>query len=260
MGQTDRQVLWRVEVPLATPEIIAGLRIATVSTVAIATLAAFAGGGGLGRADLAGRDRLQDQHHHRRRDRDPDGARLRRDPAHDPAPCHSLGKGGPGVTAFLLPRLPLGSIQGALEFIFEPQPSNVTGGKLVGGFDQTLELALTQLEVTVFALALSMVLALPARPLPRPQGGRRAAGGRPRQRRAGDPRAGPDRLHGGGDRRRHAQPDDRARRARHPADPHQRLRRHPPGRPRPGRGGPRDRDDRARDPASRSRCRSRSRP
>jgi osmoprotectant transport system permease protein len=49
MGQTDRQVLWRVEVPLASPEIVAGLRIATVSTVAIATLATLAGGGGLGK-------------------------------------------------------------------------------------------------------------------------------------------------------------------------------------------------------------------
>ena len=49
MGQTDRQVLWRVELPLAMPEIIAGLRIATVSTVAIASLATLAGGGGLGR-------------------------------------------------------------------------------------------------------------------------------------------------------------------------------------------------------------------
>lgn len=48
MGMTDRQLLWRVEVPLAMPEIIAGLRIATVSTVAIATLAVFAGAGGLG--------------------------------------------------------------------------------------------------------------------------------------------------------------------------------------------------------------------
>jgi len=48
MGLTDRQILWKVELPLATPEIIAGLRIATVSTVAIATLAVFAGGGGLG--------------------------------------------------------------------------------------------------------------------------------------------------------------------------------------------------------------------
>ncbi|HEU5106484.1 MAG TPA: ABC transporter permease [Solirubrobacterales bacterium] len=48
MGLTDRQILWRVELPLATPEIIAGLRIAVVSTVAIATLAVFIGGGGLG--------------------------------------------------------------------------------------------------------------------------------------------------------------------------------------------------------------------
>ena len=48
MGLTDRQLLWRVEVPLALPEIIAGLRIATVTTVALATLAFFAGAGGLG--------------------------------------------------------------------------------------------------------------------------------------------------------------------------------------------------------------------
>jgi len=48
MGLTDRQILWKVELPLATPEIIAGLRIAVVSTVAIATLAVFIGAGGLG--------------------------------------------------------------------------------------------------------------------------------------------------------------------------------------------------------------------
>jgi osmoprotectant transport system permease protein len=48
MGLTDRQILWRVELPLATPEIVAGLRIAVVSTIAIATLAVFIGGGGLG--------------------------------------------------------------------------------------------------------------------------------------------------------------------------------------------------------------------
>lgn len=48
VGMTDRQLLWRVELPLAVPEIIAGVRIATVSTVAIATLAIFAGAGGLG--------------------------------------------------------------------------------------------------------------------------------------------------------------------------------------------------------------------
>ena len=48
MGLTDRQILWRVELPLATPEIVAGLRIATVSTVALATLAVFISAGGLG--------------------------------------------------------------------------------------------------------------------------------------------------------------------------------------------------------------------
>jgi osmoprotectant transport system permease protein len=48
MGINENQLLWRVELPLALPEIVAGLRIATVSTVAIASLAFFAGGGGLG--------------------------------------------------------------------------------------------------------------------------------------------------------------------------------------------------------------------
>jgi len=48
MGLTDRQLLWRVELPLALPEIFAGLRIATTTTIGLATLAFFAGGGGLG--------------------------------------------------------------------------------------------------------------------------------------------------------------------------------------------------------------------
>jgi osmoprotectant transport system permease protein len=48
MGLTDRQILWKVELPLAIPEIVGGLRIATVSTMAIATLAVFANAGGLG--------------------------------------------------------------------------------------------------------------------------------------------------------------------------------------------------------------------
>ena len=48
MGLTDRQLLWRVELPLAVPEIMAGLRIATTTTVGLATLAFFAGAGGLG--------------------------------------------------------------------------------------------------------------------------------------------------------------------------------------------------------------------
>ena len=54
VGLTPKQVLWRVEIPLAMPEIIAGLRIATVSTVALATLAVFANGGGLGAEIVTG--------------------------------------------------------------------------------------------------------------------------------------------------------------------------------------------------------------
>ena len=48
MGLTDRQMLWRVELPLALPEILAGLRIARRRRSALATLAFFAGAGGLG--------------------------------------------------------------------------------------------------------------------------------------------------------------------------------------------------------------------
>ena len=59
----------------------------------------------------------------------------------------------------LLP--PFASLEGAVEFIFTPQTSNVTGGKTVGGFSQVVELTLAQLEVTVLALTLSLVIALP---------------------------------------------------------------------------------------------------
>lgn len=48
MGLTPRQLLWRVELPLALPAIMAGLRIATTTTVGLAALAFFAGAGGLG--------------------------------------------------------------------------------------------------------------------------------------------------------------------------------------------------------------------
>jgi len=48
MGLSDRQLLWRIEMPLALPEILAGLRIATTTTVGLAALAFFAGAGGLG--------------------------------------------------------------------------------------------------------------------------------------------------------------------------------------------------------------------
>jgi len=48
MGLTRRQILWRVELPLALPAIGAGLRVAVVSTIALATVAAFVIPEGLG--------------------------------------------------------------------------------------------------------------------------------------------------------------------------------------------------------------------
>ena len=49
MGMRGRQVLWQVELPVAMPLIMAGIRTSTVQVVATATLAAFVGLGGLGR-------------------------------------------------------------------------------------------------------------------------------------------------------------------------------------------------------------------
>lgn len=48
MGMTSRQILWKIQLPLALPFIMAGIRTATVLTVGVATLATFVGAGGLG--------------------------------------------------------------------------------------------------------------------------------------------------------------------------------------------------------------------
>ncbi len=53
MGLTDQQVLWKVELPLALPAIVAGLRIATVTIISLATIAAFVVNEGLGRLIFA---------------------------------------------------------------------------------------------------------------------------------------------------------------------------------------------------------------
>ena len=48
MGMTDRQILFQVELPLSLSTVIAGVRVATVLTIGIATIAAAVGTGGLG--------------------------------------------------------------------------------------------------------------------------------------------------------------------------------------------------------------------
>jgi osmoprotectant transport system permease protein len=54
MGMRARQALVRVELPLAVPVILAGIRTTTVLAVGMATLAAFIDGGGLGSLIIAG--------------------------------------------------------------------------------------------------------------------------------------------------------------------------------------------------------------
>jgi osmoprotectant transport system permease protein len=48
MGMTPRQMLWQVEIPLSLPVILAGVRVATVISIGVATIAAAIGAGGLG--------------------------------------------------------------------------------------------------------------------------------------------------------------------------------------------------------------------
>lgn len=54
MGYSRGQLLWRVELPLALPVIMAGIRLATVTTIGLVTVTAIIGKGGLGRFILDG--------------------------------------------------------------------------------------------------------------------------------------------------------------------------------------------------------------
>jgi osmoprotectant transport system permease protein len=54
MGFSGRSLLWRVELPLALPVIVAGIRIATVTTIGLVTVTALIGQGGLGQQILLG--------------------------------------------------------------------------------------------------------------------------------------------------------------------------------------------------------------
>ena len=117
MGLTRRQILFRVELPMALPTIFAGMRIAASSTVGIAGFAFFAGAGGLGAEIFA----------------DPtfqgnvvaasllmvaarDGARAGRAP--HPARRHPVGAGGgPMILAAL------GPFGDAIDFIFHERES-----------------------------------------------------------------------------------------------------------------------------------------
>lgn len=58
MGYTPRQLLWRVELPLAFPVIMAGVRVATVTIIGLVTVTSLIGKGGLGKFILQGIQRF----------------------------------------------------------------------------------------------------------------------------------------------------------------------------------------------------------
>jgi osmoprotectant transport system permease protein len=58
MGYSRRQLLWRVELPLALPVVVAGIRIATVTVIGLVTVTALIGQGGLGHFILLGLERF----------------------------------------------------------------------------------------------------------------------------------------------------------------------------------------------------------
>ena len=58
MGYTPSQILWRIELPVALPVIVAGVRIATITTIGLVTVTALIGQGGLGFLILIGIQRF----------------------------------------------------------------------------------------------------------------------------------------------------------------------------------------------------------
>jgi osmoprotectant transport system permease protein len=58
---TDSQILWRVELPLSFSTMLAGIRVSTVLTIGVATIAAAIGAGGLGEFIFRGLAMVNDQ-------------------------------------------------------------------------------------------------------------------------------------------------------------------------------------------------------
>ena len=161
MGMSQRQLLWRVELPLALPEIIAGLRIATVSTVALATLAVFAGGGGLGSELIAGSNITFKT-----------GVIIAGGMAILIAVTFDLllvlaqkllapvADGAARMTDALVFADVFSSFGDAFEFITAPQESAFAGSE-VGGPEEVLDKLIAHLRVSAAAFAAAVAIALP---------------------------------------------------------------------------------------------------
>ena len=98
MGMSRRQLLWRVELPLALPAIIAGVRIATVSTVALGTIAALVDNTGLGVPIISG-ILLQDRADRRRGTRGAAGDHRRRTAGGRAAVAHAVDADADGIAS-----------------------------------------------------------------------------------------------------------------------------------------------------------------
>ena len=247
MGLTPTQTLWRVELPLALPAIVAGLRIAVVSTIALATVAAFVVSQGSRRTD-PGRaaPRLQDRDHRRRR---PRRRRWRSSPTRFLVLVQRAGDalGGNAEDGVILAALDV--FVNSFDFIVDQRHLMLekTWEHIapVGGCARRLDLRRRS-----------------ARRHAGPPASRLVRRSQPGERRPGapDPRRDRGRLHL--PRPRLHERDGRARRAGGAADPDERLRGGRRGRSGRGRGGAGHGDDAARRcsgaSSSRSRCRSSS--
>ncbi len=161
MGLTDRQLLWRVELPLAVPDIIAGLRIATTTTVGLATLAVFAGAGGLGEQIVTGSNIT-----FKTGVVAAGGLAVllalvaRRDAARGAARDDTVAEGA----ARMMVDLPLGFLSdfsNAFDFIFNTREAQ-TGGVQVGGLAEVLEFTWEHLKVSGAAIGVACAVAIPA--------------------------------------------------------------------------------------------------
>ncbi len=156
MGLTQRQILFRVELPMALPTIFAGLRIAASSTVGIAGFAFFAGAGGLG-GEIFSRPGLQGQRGHGVAADDP----ARHGPgaarAGGAAGVHPVGAGG-GVMSTMFAAL--GPFGDAIDFIFQQRESQA-GTVRVGGLAEIWELTWMHLKLSLAATAIATLVALP---------------------------------------------------------------------------------------------------
>ena len=243
MGYTRGQTLWRIELPLAVPAMMAGLRVAVVSTIALATVAALVIPEGLGYPIfLALREAFKTEIIVAGGARGRARARRRR-----AARAARSGADAVGARAEdgVIRRVDLGVFADAVEFVVDERDA-----------DPREDLGARR-SCPAPRSAIALLLALPLGSLARAPPPRLVRRHQPRERRPGAPEPRRDRDRPRFPRDRLHERHGRARRPRRAADPHERVRRRRRRRARRGRGGARDGDDPLADrPAGRAAARA----